>query len=66
MTVPVVKLVSANADGTAVIMFPSGIVAVAEIVADWIRQLLTLMLSGAPTLSVSVMVTGDERSHGAP
>jgi hypothetical protein len=44
-------------------MFPSGIVMVAEIVATPMRQLLMPMISGAPTLSVSVIVTGEEEAQ---
>jgi hypothetical protein len=45
--------------GTAVIMYPSGIVAMAlSVVLRGSVQLLMLMVSGAPTLSVSVTVTG--------
>jgi hypothetical protein len=41
-------------------------VALAETKALWIWQLLTEMVSGAPTLSVNVTVTGDAMLHGAP
>src|SRR5579859_2822107 len=61
-TVPEVSVVSGMLAGTAEIMWPSGIVAVAESVAKGLPnkemvQLLIAMVSGAPTLSVSVTDT---------
>jgi hypothetical protein len=65
VTVPATRLVSGMFDGTAVLMYPVGIVALAETRADWIKQLLTAIVSGAPRLSVSVTVTGEEGSQVA-
>ena len=53
-------------DGTAVLMYPVGMVALAESRADSIKQLLTAIVSGAPRLSVSVTVTGEEVSQVTP
>jgi len=52
--------------GTAVTMFPLGIVMVAETVAYWIEQLLSVIVSSAPALSVSVIVGLVVLSHWMP
>jgi hypothetical protein len=53
-------------DGTAVLMYPVGMVALAETRADAMAQLLTAIVSGAPRLSVNVTVTGEEVSQVEP
>ena len=59
LTVPEVRPTDGMAAGTAVIMYPSGIVALAVSVAIPARsQLLMPRVSGAPALSVSTTLTG--------
>ena len=71
LMVPEESVVDGIAAGTAVIMFPFGMVTLAEIVAKGVpasamTQLLMLMVSGAPTLSVKVTVAADEDEQVKP
>jgi hypothetical protein len=70
-TVPEVRMVEGMDAGTAVVRFPSGMVAVAETVAKGLparptTQLLMVIVSGAPTLSVIVTVAGGLAKQSNP
>jgi hypothetical protein len=66
VNVPVTLFVSRMADGTAVFMAPLGMVTLAVTTASSTVQLLMLMVSAAPALSVRVTATGGVALHVRP